>query len=107
MPEGSQNRLGLLVVSGRARRARRRPESDLAPIRHCVIGVLVMLFAGVAITQNGCGGDDLVVGGMVPLPPTVAQPTATPECAKGNEPCERSSDCCSGVCRPDTLTCRP
>ena len=55
----------------------------------------------------GCGGNDLVLGGM-PLPVT---PTPTPggTCLQTGDTCVLSSDCCSGQCvslDQITLTCQ-
>jgi hypothetical protein len=68
--------------------------------------LLACLMVGLATSQSGCGGDDLVVGGMIPVTPSRSRATATPSCLESGEPCEGSSDCCSFECRPSTLTCR-
>ncbi len=45
----------------------------------------------------GCGGNDLVVGGMLPPSPSPATtPTAT--CVGSGGACVLNGDCCSGAC---------
>jgi hypothetical protein len=52
----------------------------------------------------GCGTQDLVVGGMLPLATPTA--TATPGgCLQSGQICGLSGDCCSGQCvSPDGVT---
>jgi hypothetical protein len=50
----------------------------------------------------GCGGEDLVINGMLPNTPVV---TGTPTCLDAGETCVLASDCCSGQCTtPDGVT---
>lgn len=70
------------------------------------IGLLAAVMVGLVVSQSGCGGDDLVVGGMIPITPSAPRATATPNCLESGEPCDGSSDCCSFECRPGTFTCR-
>jgi hypothetical protein len=58
----------------------------------------VVLTVVVTAVFFGCGGEDLVVGGHLPLTPTSTGPTATPGCAASGETCSFSSQCCSGTC---------
>ncbi|HVM97908.1 MAG TPA: hypothetical protein VMT89_16050 [Candidatus Acidoferrales bacterium] len=60
----------------------------------------------VVLCFNGCGGNDLVVGGMIPLTPTSVIPTATPGLLGPGEPCTTSSQCDSGICFVGTNTCQ-
>jgi hypothetical protein len=62
----------------------------------CLVAATVVL--GVVIAVIGCGGPDLVVGGM--LPPTTLTPvtTTTPGCLPTGSACSFSTDCCSGQC---------
>lgn len=66
----------------------------------------VAVLVGLALSQQGCGGDDLVVGGMIPITPTVTRATPTAECLETGAPCTVSSECCSAVCRTGVLVCR-
>jgi len=62
---------------------------------------------GLLVAFVGCG-NDLVVGGMIPITPTAAA-TETPTCVASGEGCSVSSDCCSGICfSPDgfSLICQ-
>jgi hypothetical protein len=63
----------------------------------------VLLLAVVCII--GCGGNDLVVGGMLPFTQTPVG-TATPSnCGAVGDPCVSNTECCNLVCSPNTFTC--
>jgi hypothetical protein len=66
-------------------------------MRACAIGVLSAVV--LAAVGSGCGGNDLVVGGM--LPPTIAL-TVTASCTNTGGLCSVDADCCSGLtCQTD------
>jgi hypothetical protein len=51
----------------------------------------------------GCGTEDLVFPGMLPLP--TATITGTPGCLPAGDTCTLANDCCSGVCfSPDGVS---
>ena len=69
-------------------------------MRTCLIVGFTLL--ALATTWLGCGGDDLVVGGMLrPTPST----TQTPTCVNEGEACTLGgNDCCSGLtCQADNF----
>lgn len=66
-------------------------------MRARVILVLIFVVMAAAGISVGCGGNDLVIGGMLPASPTVG-PTATPSCTVSGDVCANNSECCSGVC---------
>ncbi|MBI3785982.1 MAG: hypothetical protein HY270_21530 [Deltaproteobacteria bacterium] len=76
----------------------------MGEIRGLLVACLLLAVA-LVICFNGCGGNDLVVGGHIPLTPTSTGPTATPGCLDSGQSCTRSVDCCSAVCDPGSLTC--
>jgi len=58
---------------------------------------------GAMLSWVGCGGPDLVVGGMLPATAT-AGTTPTTTCGQPGDPCGTNSDCCSGNCfTPDGI----
>ena len=58
-----------------------------------VIGALCMLAA-----TSGCGGNDLVVGGMLPVTPTAVTSPTPSGCIPFGQLCSLSSTCCAGSC---------
>lgn len=70
----------------------------------CAVGALALTIALI----NGCGGDDLTVGGPLPIVSVPSgAPTATPTCVPSGVGCSVTDDnCCAGTtCRSLTLTC--
>ncbi len=65
-----------------------RPELSL------VISIAVL---SALLSWGGCGGPDLVVGGMLPATATPAT-TATATCVQAGGICGANTDCCSGNC---------
>jgi len=64
--------------------------------------VLSLIVLCTVVSFIGCGGDDLVFPGMLPLP--TATITGTPSCLPSGDACTLSSDCCSGNCFNNGLT---
>jgi hypothetical protein len=59
-----------------------------------------------AFRLAGCGGQDLVIGGSLPLTPTVGPGTPSPTaCAPVGQSCDNVSVfCCSGTAACDAVT---
>jgi hypothetical protein len=70
--------------------------------RISILTVSIFLFAACAVV--GCGGEDLVLSGML-NPTATPAPTATPggTCLGTGQICTFASNCCSGVCLIDNL----
>jgi hypothetical protein len=71
----------------------------------CAAGLLAV---SVAAVVSGCGGDDLNVGGPLPIRSiTLGSPVPTRTCVPMGVGCSLTDDnCCPGTdCRSLTLTC--
>jgi len=72
-------------------------------VRLCLAAAMAALC--ITLAGLGCGGDDLVVGGML-LPTAVPAPTDTPgACLDPGFSCSVNRDCCSLVCDATSFTC--
>ena len=57
----------------------------------------VFITLALLLSAVGCGGNDLVVGGMLPATAT-PMTTPTPVCNPSGGGCSSDTQCCTGIC---------